>query len=1436
MLKLSGHGIGLLNAQYRSVLKKCLLLNVMAASLAYALPANAENAHANASGVNNNSGVATAITHLNDKMGLEIGEHKDIGSLYVDKSFQNSIYSEGDRQETGGDNQYGPWIINYQNVYIGYKYEDFTPKEVTNTIEIANRHNTNGDIDFSGGGVVVSGSEKGTTNTLLQVRNTIFTNNSVSSSTTATGRFVASGGALTTYSTKDNFIKNSTFDANYAMSGATAEGGAVSNVSAETGENSSSLTPTVGKLTSENNVYKNNYAGNKTSDSNEKLAQFNEVNAETAQGGAIYNSGVLTSTADTFINNQAFGKNAYGGAIRNAIEEGISKDDSGKVLLTNTAGVENFVGNSAKGTAKAYGGAISNAADFSATNSVFKNNSAEASKGAGGGAVANGGVYASINENYINNSVTSATFAGGGAVMNAADGTFTVTGSAIFENNKALTTSSEAFDDTGKETAGARGGAVYNAGTFDAKNADSISFKNNIAEGVHAHGGAFYNDETASGDDKATLNNVEFIGNSVIDNTTLPNQAGKVIRPSGGAVYNNGKITISNAMFKNNTVTSAIHSSFGGAFVNNSSDGSLSQIIDSSFINNKAISKSETNSGSSGGAIHVQSWNKGTISRLEILAQNSDILFQNNSAEAVSGRSFGGAIATDNRGQLEIHTNGHNIVFDANSAAYGGAISNATSGSNQSEVGTSNTSYLRIAAEKGNIVLQNNTASQEGGALFNYSETSGMNFYAEGGYSVLLQANSAVNGGAISNTADPNKPTDKGNILVQLGDNGLVQFVKNTASDNGGALYNLGNFDVKVSGTTNISNLNFEGNSAKIGGAVYNNGNFSGVLQKETTMLFNGNSASSGLGGAIYNTKDGIVNIKLADTAKIVLNTTGDDIYNLGTVTITGDSTAPVVISHTYNGGATTVAANMGNTQVIVNSTLGGSGVYNVANTNLNLGSTGYIDYEPTLNLSDNSINLVSKSYLNLDTGDTLLNNNFNLAENSVINYKATNDKPDITLANTMVNSGLLNLGDGVVSDVTISTLKSENGTIRINIDNPSYTADRIIISDKIYGTTNVLVENGNKMTLGLDDKIYFAQTQSAQSLDDYKFVSKINNGLYEIAIDHDAGTTVNDWYFYRTKYLNPEVIAYIDLPRSSIEQSRSLLFNIERLSKGRCDCYQDGYNYTCHFKDLGPKNRLWATPVYRFGTFDKPVETDMKMYGVDFGIDHQFNIHSQFGVFGSYRSGTYENSGKGEGEILSRYGSELDITSILGGAYYRQYFGNLFMNGAVYGGTQSADVKADNDVSASIDGINIGAQAEIGYDIRTSKRSVLTPSIKATYDYIKFDDAKDSTGKTVEFDTIHDIELEAGIKYEYQFNNEHQLPTTGYIKPSIVQTVANGGAVKVNDTTFDKTLENETLGRIEVGADAEIIENFSLGAFGNYTFGSAYKAWGVGGNIRYTW
>ena len=120
---------------------------------------------------------------------------------------------------------------------------------------------------------------------------------------------------------------------------------------------------------------------------------------------------------------------------------------------------------------------------------------------------------------------------------------------------------------------------------------------------------------------------------------------------------------------------------------------------------------------------------------------------------------------------------------------------------------------------------------------------------------------------------------------------------------------------------------------------------------------------------------------------------------------------------------------------------------------------------------------------------------------------------------------------------------------------------------NKIFGKNNIVFDNAHSLQLGVDDRIYFAETQASQSLDDYEFVSKINNGLYEIGIGYDKNTAVNDWYFYRTQYLNPEVVAYIDLPRSAIEQSRSLLFNVDRISKGSCDCYQDGCNYKmCNF------------------------------------------------------------------------------------------------------------------------------------------------------------------------------------------------------------------------------------------------------------------------------
>ena len=1377
MLKLSRRAQGLLNNQYRSVLKKCFIINtILAAVVGLSSPAQAASNQTVNSGDSYSDTSANSVGALLENLKNGMGSVVDaytagtpIGKLYVNTNAVNEAYSD----VNGASAKYGPWIINYGDVYIGKQYDKTTGaiSEVPGGIILSNHHNMNADTIYWGGGIIANGGGNlRASATNLQVINTTFKNNTATSSELKT-TMSAVGGAISSFSTNEASVKNSSFLQNYVMSAGTAAGGAVYNGVGVT----SGGTASRGVFASQNNIYQGNYAGNQTSDLNLKVFDNSsssyvswidtDVKAENAQGGAVFNNGDFSSVNDIFENNFAQGKTAQGGAVYNGTYNLSGSVHNGIMEISNSAGNTNFKQNYASGET-AQGGALYNSGKLNTNSGKFLQNYVSGKTEASGGANYNSGDYTAFNEIYVENYADGKGSVYGGAVYNS--GKITMTGTNSFISNKA--------------------GFVDNNGDLKA---DS------------GYGGAIYNSGTVI---NSAISKVVFNGNQVTAKTA-----------SGGAVFSNGSINLSNITFTDNHVSA--QTAKGGAFAN-ASQNTDNTLTDSSFSNN-SVKASTTSATAFGGAIYNSSENTVSVAKLLIKATNSDVYFQENSAVSAQNNAIGGAIYNGENGQLNLESNGAEIVFVSNKADNGGAIANSASGA----AIASTTSYFKISATNGDVYLQNNVAQNSGGAVYN----EGVAYLHSAGNTMYLTANTAVNGGAVYNK-------NAADLSVQEGIDGKIILSENTAEKKGGAVYNAGTLNLSNVSLQTGAQLLVSNNTAAFGAGIYNENGavVSGRYTKNSEVLFDANKATSGKGGAIYNEVNGVINISLEDDAKIVLNTTSDDIYNLGEITITGQMTSTSTI-----GGTSFMplsSFNSSTTEVDVNSTLGGTGVYNISKVLLNLGNTGYIDFEPQLNLKNNVIKLASGSYLNLDGSDTLTNNDFYISADSSVNYKAGSEGA-VDLANHISNSGLLNLADGLISEVKINTLNSENGIIHIDVDNNRYLADKIIISDKIFGKNNIVFDNAHSLQLGVDDRIYFAKTQASQSLDDYEFVSKINNGLYEIGIGYDKNTTVNDWYFYRTQYLNPEVVAYIDLPRSAIEQSRSLLFNVDRISKGSCDCYQDGCNYKiCNFKDLGGKSRLWATPVYRSGSFDKPVETDFKLYGLDFGLDHQFSISSQFGIFGSYRDGNYSNEGKADGQILSRYDSELDITSILGGLYYRQYFGNLFMSGAVYGGQQSADIKADNEVSASVDGINLGAQAEIGYDIRTTKRSVLTPSIKATYDYIKFDDAKDNSGKEISFDTIHDVELEAGIKYEYQFNSERQLPTTGYIKPSVVQTIANGGNVKINDMTFDKTVENETFGRIEVGADAEIVKNFSVGAFGNYTFGSSYKAWGVGGNVRYNW
>ena len=1054
-------------------------------------------------------------------------------------------------------------------------------------------------------------------------------------------------------------------------------------------------------------------------------------------------------------------------------------------------------------------------------------------------------VNSSFNYNYVMHFYNAA----GGAIYNGSNllwgvtptlGSIEATNSGVFANNHAgnewLVNNSDVTQITSGTTTNilnpwknnsvdtvkgdlsitATGGAVHNVGSFIAQN---YRFDYNHAIGKTSKGGAIYNDKI---DDQAgvepfggimDLNGIStFVGNYVGKGLAADNGASTLYGEvsQGGAIYNDGNLNIAGG--SGNQVL------FTNVTSEESSDG------------NFAIGTGTA----AGGAIYNDA--NGNIDAI----RNNSLFIKNYVQALESGNSYGGAIANYGKIAMQGGYYDRNKALANGGSALGGAIYNGNSG----------TITLQIADD---------------------SE---------------YTSNSAKQGGAIYNVG-----TIDGSVNL-----GTYKFSGNDAQI-GGALYNSGTIaNTFISASRQL----FSGNTANTGGAIYNSGTINNRYDANASLEFENNTASSTVssvaqGNSIYNAAGGNITFTLNNNAQIHFGQ-NQSVYHAGSsFEIVGSNDSPVLLSGSQ---AATMAG--GNTQVLLDTTLysdANAALYTIRNTNLILSQYGYIDSlainpsaanDAALELRNNNITLQSGSYMNLNSGnDALDNNNFSVASNANLRYKNQNGNPnylantitnsgrvtyygyvddsDMHVAHALVNSSVLDVAaDKLLTNIHIDNLNSKTGNqivvnLRNSESNPSNSkSDIIVIDNEIHNTsgtpTSVVFNDMNnnyisQVYLGEEDKIYFAQTQVAQTGYDFNntFVTSAKNDNYEIKIGYETNGTVYDWFLYREytpppppvdPALDPEDIALIDLPRAAIEQTRSILLPISRTNRGQCSCYADNCSHSyCQYESANSKRRLWATPLYRKGSYDKPIDTDFTIKGIDFGLDVQPTHSDMIGIFGSYRDGTYKNDGnKDSKKYFSHFGSELDITSIIGGLYYRKYFGNLYMLGAVYGGKLDVDLKTDTKVKATIDGHTVGAQGALGYDVRLTRREILTPSLTATYNYIKFKDANDVNGKKASIGAVNNVELEAALKYEYQFNNEYQLPTTGYIKPSVIQTIANGGKVKIDDREYTDTIENDTLGRIEIGADAEIIKHFSIGAFGNYTFGSEYNAWGVGGNIRYVW
>ncbi len=958
-----------------------------------------------------------------------------------------------------------------------------------------------------------------------------------------------------------------------------------------------------------------------------------------------------------------------------------------------------------------------------------------------------------------------------------------------------------------------------------------------------------------------------------------------VTDPTESNTYQSGGVTVSNVadnnygdiknkLFKDNRVSGKLVNNTGrfktlsitGGTVYNA--GTIGD-VEADFIGNSLTGTGTENRDSrvsaDGGAIYNS--NKATINSI---TGN----FIGNYIEIFNSDSFTDGGAISNHGTIGDITG--DFIGNYASAYYnshGGAIYNGGTVDN-------------IA---GNFI-GNHTLSQaeisSGGAIYNWGEIGNITGDFIGNYVQASRSGDYSGGGAIANSGaigditgsfignHASDPRGEGGAIINAGTINSItgDFIGNYTQTSGGSEYSWGGA-IMNAGIINSITGDFIGNYVQNttekseydrtlarGGAVFTFTNMNFVSGSNTHFM-SGNYTQDLLYGKVYNA-----------------------VYAVDPKTLSGeDGPTPELTFSTDGGGAWIINDNIESGPFLIDIDENDNPIYADSKYNLNLTGNDTIDAAAGTTTQYVAMNndIINADKVTVE-GTTLRFGAYQHEDQTArnwdgkgafvasLNADGTANRDADAVTNLSLNNAVFDIANGYQDVVKLKSYSATDSFMHIDVDVENMKADELHVAGNVEGVTKMIVHASSDADIRGKGEILFAQSENDTKGNAGSFVvSRVYKSPYLFDVKYDQiAANSNKWYFEMNDQPNedpkepdvptpptpelpdipsvkpqplpgsdrpvaPEVIGAESLPAAALAQNSNMVYNImNKVSANRLYC--PGCGFYDYYWNGEAFHNLWANAVYNTLRIKTPTDIDAEVWGLEAGGDLQHDLNNKLGLFLSYRKGNYDMNGDGK-HHYSTLGSEIDIDSYLAGLYYRYDRNHWWTFATVYGGIQRVDLKTKDGIKSDTDGTEFGGSVELGYDYALNKTVYLTPSVGAFYTQVDYDDATDSAGKVAKYNTLRQLELEAGVKLTKAFVMDEGYANL-YVKPSVVQTVTDGDEVRITGLGKVNTLDDQTLGRIEIGGRYGFTEQLSAYGWANHTFGDDYRASTFGLGLSYSW